>query len=169
MSQSTATKTCCTCGIEKPVTEFHRLARASDGRQSKCRPCCAEYQRAYNALHGEARAERRTEQARLNAERDREAKRKWDAANPENRLERKHRRRAREKNARIGVVDLTALWTGSCGICGDEIDPSLAPQDPMSKSVDHIIPLAKGGAHAQGNLQWAHRICNLRKGAKLVA
>lgn len=32
---------------------------------------------------------------------------------------------------------------------------------------DHVIPVAKGGAHAPSNIVWACEPCNLRKGAKL--
>lgn len=32
---------------------------------------------------------------------------------------------------------------------------------------DHIIPVAKGGAHVRKNVAWACEPCNLRKGAKL--
>ena len=40
--------------------------------------------------------------------------------------------------------------------------------DPMSKTVDHIIPIAKGGHPSDlANLQLAHRWCNRQKGAKM--
>jgi 5-methylcytosine-specific restriction endonuclease McrA len=34
-------------------------------------------------------------------------------------------------------------------------------------TVDHIIPLSKGGAHAVANLQLAHLACNIRKGNRI--
>lgn len=37
----------------------------------------------------------------------------------------------------------------------------------MSKSLDHIVPLAKGGTHEQSNLQWTHLVENLQKGASV--
>jgi 5-methylcytosine-specific restriction endonuclease McrA len=36
----------------------------------------------------------------------------------------------------------------------------------MAPSLDHILPLARGGAHDHSNLQLAHRICNSRKSDK---
>jgi hypothetical protein len=50
-----------------------------------------------------------------------------------------------------------------CGVCGDEIDPALDYPDKMSASLDHIIPLTKGGAHNMGNVQAAHLLCNIIK------
>lgn len=32
---------------------------------------------------------------------------------------------------------------------------------------DHVVPVARGGAHAPSNIVWACEPCNLRKGAKL--
>ena len=37
----------------------------------------------------------------------------------------------------------------------------------MSATLDHVIPLAKGGAHARANVRCAHLICNLRKGDRI--
>ena len=56
-------------------------------------------------------------------------------------------------------------WT--CGICAGPVDRSLEWPDPMSVSLDHVIPLSKGGAHAPANAQCAHLVCNVRKGALL--
>lgn len=108
-----------------------------------------------------------------NPQRDLDNRRRWMAANPEresanNRL-RLAVRRARKRGASIGPVDLDALWESQgewCPLCGAEIDRSLTYPDPLSQSVDHIVPLAKGGTHEQSNLQWTHLVCNNRKGAR---
>lgn len=172
-------------------------ARDGTGRQYKCRECCSAYQRQYNEIHSEARAKRRAEQRSANPERDRAATRAWEQANgpriaatkrayrannaekiaernrlwklqnPEKVTATKLRRRARERNAKISSVELKKLWDGYCGICSAPLDSALKWPDLASKSIDHIIPLARGGAHAQWNLQWAHLGCNVRKGAKL--
>lgn len=55
-----------------------------------------------------------------------------------------------------------------CGICGLPVDKDLKAPDPMSKTVDHIIPVSKGGHPSDlSNLQLAHRCCNRQKGDKL--
>lgn len=54
-----------------------------------------------------------------------------------------------------------------CGICSESVDRSLKYPDPKSASLDHIIPLSKGGGHTMGNVQLAHLGCNCRKHDKL--
>lgn len=57
-----------------------------------------------------------------------------------------------------------------CGICGKPVDKSLKPPHPMSATIDHIIPLARGGHPADiDNLQLAHRCCNRQKSDKLAS
>lgn len=54
-----------------------------------------------------------------------------------------------------------------CQICGNQIDMSLKFPHPMSPTVDHIIPISKGGhPSAMDNLQLAHFICNRMKSDK---
>ena len=55
-----------------------------------------------------------------------------------------------------------------CGICGHPVDKKLKYPDPMSKCIDHIIPIVKGGhPSAMDNLQLAHLTCNLKKNDRL--
>lgn len=54
-----------------------------------------------------------------------------------------------------------------CGICGKVVDKSLKYPHPMSPTVDHIIPCARGGSDDLDNLQLAHRACNRNKSDKL--
>lgn len=51
-----------------------------------------------------------------------------------------------------------------CGICSEPIDRLLIHPDPMSVSLDHIIPMSKGGGHVPLNVTCAHLFCNLSKG-----
>lgn len=56
-----------------------------------------------------------------------------------------------------------------CGICGKPVDMSLRYPNPMSKTVDHIIPINRGGHPSDlDNLQLAHLACNLAKSDKLL-
>lgn len=51
-----------------------------------------------------------------------------------------------------------------CGICGKPVDKKLKYPHPMSATVDHIIPLSKGGDPTSfDNLQLAHFKCNRAK------
>lgn len=56
-----------------------------------------------------------------------------------------------------------------CGICGKPVDFSLKYPHPMSATVDHIIPIAKGGHPSDiSNLQLAHFQCNRLKSDKVT-
>ncbi len=55
-----------------------------------------------------------------------------------------------------------------CAICGQPVDKTLKSPDPMSATIDHIIPIAKGGHPSDmANLQLAHRMCNRAKGTNI--
>ena len=56
-----------------------------------------------------------------------------------------------------------------CGkLCGRKINKELKYPHPMSVSLDHIMPLAKGGTHEWDNLQASHLRCNMSKGARVA-
>lgn len=56
-----------------------------------------------------------------------------------------------------------------CAICGKPVDKKLPYPHPMSATVDHIIPLAKGGHPSDiNNMQLAHLICNRLKSDKII-
>lgn len=59
----------------------------------------------------------------------------------------------------------------ACGICGAPIDYELPHTDEMSFVADHIIPLTPphNGPDNFANKQAAHRICNSKKRARLIA
>ncbi|MBF6350348.1 HNH endonuclease [Nocardia flavorosea] len=61
---------------------------------------------------------------------------------------------------------LIARGRPPCGICGGDIDYSLPHLDPGEYVIDHIVPLARGGADTLDNLQPAHRHCNRQKADK---
>lgn len=52
-------------------------------------------------------------------------------------------------------------WT--CQLCGGKVDPAHVFPDPWSASLDHAVPMSRGGAHTPGNVQLAHLRCNVRK------
>ena len=56
-----------------------------------------------------------------------------------------------------------------CGICGKPVDFDVKYPNPMSASIDHIIPINKGGHPSDiENLQLVHFTCNRAKSDKLT-
>lgn len=53
-----------------------------------------------------------------------------------------------------------------CGVCDLPVDRNLSWPDPGSPSLDHIVPLARGGEHTRSNTQLAHLYCNACKGVR---
>lgn len=159
-------KRCPTCGEDKPLTEFHSY-RGTPGAYFWCKTCSAVRRRArYEANKAKVSAAGR---ARYEANREARLaqKRAYYEANADKWPEYTLRRRAQQHATTVGPIDLDALWTGDCALCGKEMDPDLVNPDRMRKSIDHIVPLSKGGTHTQDNLQWAHLRCNQSKGARL--
>ena len=52
-----------------------------------------------------------------------------------------------------------------CGLCGGGVDMELRWPDPHSPSIDHIVPLSRGGTDLKTNVQLAHLRSNTAKGA----
>jgi len=78
-------------------------------------------------------------------------------------------RRARLLGAVREPIDRRAVFDRDgwrCGLCGGSIDQAAQHPDPLSASLDHVLPLARGGSHTYSNVQAAHLRCNVAKGAR---
>lgn len=49
-----------------------------------------------------------------------------------------------------------------CQICKNKVNKKLKHPDPMSPSLDHIIPISQGGLHVRKNVQLTHLRCNIK-------
>lgn len=97
------------------------------------------------------------------------------ANNANKEIKRRAKIKAALKDKDISVRGLYKRDKGVCYLCGGRCDLS----DYIIKrgafiagdsypSIDHVIPLAKGGAHAWNNVKLAHRRCNYLKGDKKI-
>lgn len=92
-----------------------------------------------------------------------------------------HRKRAikfkTEYDASVNLEDLIKRVGLRCALCGGMCDKTDCKTTKSGAriygdkypSIDHIIPMSKGGGHTWDNVQVAHRGCNTRKGNKVVA
>lgn len=134
-----------------------------------------EWNRAYRAEHREKRRELTREWRAANTERVREKNREWRAANPGRVREMRRAVNRRRGLAKIGVPterftdrEIYEREDWRCGICSTRVDPALKWPDQMSASLDHIIPLSRGGHHTRVNVQLAHVLCNRMKGNRIL-
>jgi hypothetical protein len=75
----------------------------------------------------------------------------------------KHKRRIRLNGAFVERVYKARIFKrdkGICQICGKKVASKQKAPHPYSATLDHIIPLSKGGTHEPKNIRLAHFICN---------
>lgn len=79
---------------------------------------------------------------------------------------RRHAKRARSSGHPIYWSLVWRQAGGKCALCGQRVERDTNPSNPRGATVDHIVPLSRGGEHAPWNVQLAHRSCNSAKGAR---
>ncbi len=90
----------------------------------------------------------------------------------------KDKRLNKIKSVSTDYIDLKMLYrrdNGVCWLCKTECDWNDYRTTERAfiagetyPSIDHVIPLAKGGSHSWANVKLAHRGCNTAKGARLI-
>ena len=184
-------KQCTKCLIEKPITEFNRSKRGKDGYHPRCRKCAKEILDIWHSAHPEKsneysfkfrtnNPERRKEiglafyyrhhdknkldgrnRARQNKEQRAITKRAWQKANPEKVREYTERRRIRKtQNGEYQITEkeLKKLYESLCIYCGSN----------KRITLDHVIPISRGGSHGIGNIAPACLSCNSSKSDKTI-
>lgn len=56
-----------------------------------------------------------------------------------------------------------------CQICNAPVLTDAIYPEPLSPTIDHIVPLSRDGKHQADNVQLAHWLCNARKSDRLDA
>lgn len=171
-------KRCCKCKKEKPETEFYRASSTSDGLQRCCKNCGREYSQKPETIEKKRLARKRWYEKNRDHElavnrRWREANyhriaarasaqaAAWNKANPEKRREIVTRRRLAARGISAEKIDRAAIFARDgycCHICGKHVPRS-------ERTLDHLVPLSKGGTHRADNVRLAHHRCNSARGA----
>lgn len=164
---------CAFCGHEQTLRSLQHIPRCSHcetlrrkrrQEQSKIKQC---------AICGKAFIPKRSTAMYCS---ERCKKRSIASRHPEViRERRKINKRLREaratKNGRVDysitLSELMARDRGVCQLCGRPVDESdyvyigeAFVAGNSYPSIDHIVPLSKGGQHQWNNVQLAHRLCN---------
>lgn len=98
-----------------------------------------------------------------NAIRCKECRRAYNEA----RLTRKYHERRAVGKMTMTVQALARRDGPVCWICTMGVDMSLSGSAPMGPTIDHLLPISKGGTNDKGNLALAHRSCNMRRGNRV--
>jgi 5-methylcytosine-specific restriction endonuclease McrA len=164
-------KKCSKCQQSLELSAFYKNKARFDGYQNYCKVCGYEAHKNYVKNNRSASVERvlrykkrHPEQAKVSAARTRlKYKDKWDyyariyrQTHLKEHAERQHRRRALMQNNGVYFIsdkEIKKLYSSSCFYCGSKDQITL----------DHIIPIIKGGTHSIGNLTAACKSCNSSK------
>jgi 5-methylcytosine-specific restriction endonuclease McrA len=78
------------------------------------------------------------------------------------------RRNKLVKPSRLAADEVFRIYGPNCHICELPIDHSLPRTSKQGLTVDHVIPLSRGGVDTIDNLRPAHWSCNMRKSNKTM-
>ena len=164
-------KTCSKCAQTKPLSEFGNHKNHSDGKNASCLVCDRKRRAEYRAKYPEKVAKGQHENYLKNREKRIAYVTQWIDSNrqkhneytsktkkryPEAVAANTRRRNARRKHNGIFKItkkELRKLLSMPCFYCG-----SLERQ-----TIDHVIPIVKGGTDSIGNLVTACKACNSQK------
>lgn len=184
------TKVCTRCGDEKPLEEFYKEKLGKFGRRSKCITCYKEVSSEYSKKNW-------AEGKRNDPVKAREARKRWEDRNPEFRKEYGKRYRAENKDllnakrrskyasrpeykayvlryvhkrrnrleAAVGTFT-TAEWLDILKKSGNRCLVPGCTNDDIT--VDHVVPISKGGSNTADNLQPLCRHHNAVKHDKIM-
>ena len=185
-------KLCSKCKLNRHTSEFYSDKRSKDGLYSSCKTCFANVKQLWRTKNTETIALKSKGYRLKNKEKRAKYNKLWADKNPEkNYLIFK---RSREKHADRIVAwkksekgkflicyyaqKRRRLLQGSfsfkeweellknckyiCGMCNKKF----TNENPAT--IDHIIPVSKGGLNVIENIQPLHGVCNSRKGQKII-
>lgn len=142
-------KPCSRCKQTKPLELFNKDRSSSNGLQDRCRECEKVVRRIYY-LQNKDKEVARVSNWHKNTKTGK-ARRKRAALN----------RKAFIRNAECNFIsqrEFDKLARTPCFYCGSK----------QYLTIDHIVPLSRGGRHSIGNLVSACNMCNATKNARFI-
>lgn len=173
------TRTCLQCEQRLPISEFHKDKTATGGRRSKCKSCRIDLVKNWYQDNKERQSGREKKRRRANVEKYAEKEALRYVKDREKRIglatEHSHRRKARKLKTVIerGISKhaLKKKFGTKCYYCKKEMDFSVGVGRKFNQdmaTIEHLIPLSRGGEHTWENTVLACRHCNLSKNAKSI-
>lgn len=122
------------------------------------------------------RAARRKANPELTRQRDRRQRVGYQERQPERARELNSKRGMHRRVRMVGALidrDITLAEVfrrseGKCRLCGTNVNRN-SKERRLRASIDHIVPISRGGKHEWSNVQLAHVGCNSAKGARIEA
>jgi hypothetical protein len=171
------TRTCTQCMEKLPISSFHKDKQASDGIRSTCKKCRISTTQKWYWKDVSKRRKVANDRRIKDPEKARKDDLERYGRDREKRIalatEHSHLRKARKKKTKtergISKLALKKKFGTKCYYCGKEMDFSVGKGRVFNRdmaTIEHLIPLARGGEHTFVNTVLACRFCNISKNAK---
>jgi 5-methylcytosine-specific restriction endonuclease McrA len=146
------TKICTCCGVEKPLSEYYKEAKGRDGHRGNCKLCHNSHKKIYNQNPIVKERRRVSDLKNYSTLKGKLVQKR-----------KRHKRRAKLKAAGTFTIeewdDRLIEYNHCCAYC-------YKPFSADELTIDHMIPLSRGGTNTIDNLVPACRSCNSRKWTK---
>lgn len=151
-------KFCHKCLSVKSVDDFTLSDRCEDGSLNHCKTCMFNYRKDWRTKNSEAIKIRKQISLVKQIAKDPISYKQTRTANA-------HRRRDRKiNNGDVSYITKDVVkyiyekYNSTCLCCGSK----------SKLSIDHIVPVTKGGLSTVDNLQLLCMLCNIRKSTKII-
>jgi 5-methylcytosine-specific restriction endonuclease McrA len=157
-------RTCIACKEIKPFSFFYKNIRTSTGVGNVCKECIREISRKRYLEKGAImRAQMAAQRAnsyehRIAIERKSREKNKEKYRQKKNEREAIRRKAILQSKYVVSKKEISSFYRKPCFNCGST----------NRLTIDHIIPLSRGGTHSIGNLMTLCSQCNFSKGNRLL-
>lgn len=164
-------RTCTRCKQEQSLDCFYKDKCRKDGYSSHCKTCYANRYKEFRKNNPIEPRKKKTPTDRRKQKKEYYERNKskaiadndnWRKRNPEKVKNANHLRRSRKLENGFFIVsikEINKLYASPCFYCGSK----------DSITMDHVVPLSRGGSHGIGNLVPACAKCNSSKGNKYLS
>lgn len=174
-------KNCPMCKIKKSLNDFHKSSNTKDGAQGHCKDCKKILSKKYEKnrdAETKKKYHKNDWQKKKNNPQYLKQHKEWLYKNSE--YVKKKAKEYREKNKILLLISRSNQKSKQKGYYGvismKEWEfvllmtryMCIACEDNTADSIDHVLPLSRGGTNTVNNIQPMCLKCNLKKGARHV-